>query len=97
MTSWADEYLTMLDDCEKREERLTDWERGFLKRSYVLGSAPAGRAKPRFLARSPSEQRSLYLSPHHKPRKPLSAAPYPLEQFRPGIAPQPRIDLPAQR
>jgi len=26
----TDEYLTMLDDLEKREERLTDWERGFV-------------------------------------------------------------------
>lgn len=30
MTTWADEYFTMLDDCEKRESRLTDWERGFV-------------------------------------------------------------------
>lgn len=27
---WAQEYLTLLEDCEKREERLTDWERGFV-------------------------------------------------------------------
>lgn len=25
-----DEYLTMLDDCEKRESRLSDWERTFI-------------------------------------------------------------------
>lgn len=30
MTTWADEYLTMLDDCERRESRLTDWERTFV-------------------------------------------------------------------
>lgn len=30
MDSWADEYFTMLDDCEERESRLTDWERGFV-------------------------------------------------------------------
>lgn len=30
MSAWADEYITLLDDCEKREERLTDWERGFV-------------------------------------------------------------------
>lgn len=30
MSTWADEYLTLCDDCEKREERLTDWERGFI-------------------------------------------------------------------
>ena len=30
MATWADEYLTLLDDCEKREEQLTDWERGFV-------------------------------------------------------------------
>ena len=43
MTTWADEYLTMLDDCEKREERLTDWERGFvdsLRRQIEQGRRP---------------------------------------------------------
>lgn len=24
------EHETMVDDCEKREERLSDWERGFI-------------------------------------------------------------------
>ena len=37
MPSWADEYFTMLDDCEARESRLTDWERGFVEslRSWI--------------------------------------------------------------
>lgn len=30
MDEWAKEYLTMLDDCEAREARLSDWERGFV-------------------------------------------------------------------
>jgi len=30
MGTWADEYVILLDDCEKREQRLTDWERGFV-------------------------------------------------------------------
>lgn len=30
MTTWTDEYTTMIDDCEKRESRLTEWERTFL-------------------------------------------------------------------
>lgn len=30
MNSRASEYLTMIDDCEARESRCTDWERGFL-------------------------------------------------------------------
>lgn len=30
MTGWADEYLTQINDCEKRESMLTDWERGFI-------------------------------------------------------------------
>ena len=30
MTTWQDEYVTLLDDCERREERLSDWERGFV-------------------------------------------------------------------
>ena len=28
--SWQDEYLTMIDDCEKRESRMNDWEIGFI-------------------------------------------------------------------
>lgn len=28
--SWSEPYLTLIDDCEKRESRLTDWERGFI-------------------------------------------------------------------
>lgn len=27
---WADEYLTLIEDCETREARLTDWERSFV-------------------------------------------------------------------
>ena len=44
MTAWSDEYLAMLDDCEKREERLTDWERGFvdsLRRQIEEARAPS--------------------------------------------------------
>ena len=44
MTTWADEYVTMLDDCEKREKRLTDWERGFvdsLRRQIEAGRRPS--------------------------------------------------------
>ena len=28
--TWADDYITLLNDCEKRESRLTDWERSFV-------------------------------------------------------------------
>lgn len=44
MDDWADEYITQLDDCEKREERLTDWERGFvdsLRRQIEVGRRPS--------------------------------------------------------
>jgi hypothetical protein len=27
---WQDEYLRMVSDCEKRESKLTDWERTFI-------------------------------------------------------------------
>lgn len=30
MKTWTDEYITMIEDCEKRESRLTEWESGFL-------------------------------------------------------------------
>lgn len=44
MTTWADQYLTMLEDCEKREANLTDWERGFvdsLRRKIENGFRPS--------------------------------------------------------
>lgn len=28
--SWSAPYIELLDDCERRESRLTDWERGFV-------------------------------------------------------------------
>ena len=28
--SQHDEHLTMVQDCENRESKLTDWERGFI-------------------------------------------------------------------
>jgi len=27
---WAEDYKVMIEDCENRESKLTDWERGFL-------------------------------------------------------------------
>lgn len=30
MTDWTTEYLQLIEDCENREDRLTDWERGFV-------------------------------------------------------------------
>jgi hypothetical protein len=44
MTTWAEPYITLLDDCEKREERLTDWELGFvdsLRRQIEQGRRPS--------------------------------------------------------
>jgi Fic family protein len=43
---WASEYYRMLDDCEKREERLTDWERGFidsLRHQIEAGRRPSAK------------------------------------------------------
>lgn len=30
MATWVDEYATMLDDCENRQSRMTDWEIAFV-------------------------------------------------------------------
>ena len=30
MATWVDEYLTLVEDCEKRESRMTEWEAGFV-------------------------------------------------------------------
>ena len=27
---WSDEYVQMLADCEKRESKISDWERSFV-------------------------------------------------------------------
>lgn len=46
MTTWADEYLTLLDDCEKRSDRLSDWECQFvdsLQRQLADGRRPSPR------------------------------------------------------
>jgi hypothetical protein len=46
MTTWAAEYLQLIEDCEKRESRLTDWERGFidsLRRQIEAGQRPTRR------------------------------------------------------
>lgn len=30
MSSWTDEYTEMIEDCEKRMDKLSDWETQFL-------------------------------------------------------------------
>lgn len=29
-SSWADEYLQMVEDCENRESRMSEWEQTFI-------------------------------------------------------------------
>lgn len=44
MSTWSDEYVTLLDDCEKRSDRLSDWECQFvdsLQRQLVAGKRPS--------------------------------------------------------
>lgn len=46
MSDWADECLTMIEDCEKREGRLTDWERVFvdsLRSQIERGARPTAK------------------------------------------------------
>lgn len=41
---WEDEYITMLEDCEKRESRITEWEQSFvdsLKDQILKGRRPS--------------------------------------------------------
>ena len=30
MSDWTSEYLILINDCERRESRLTEWEVGFI-------------------------------------------------------------------
>ena len=46
MKTWVDEYATMLKDCEKRSEWLTEWDRGFvesLRRQIADGRQPSAK------------------------------------------------------
>ena len=46
MKNWVDEYVTMLEDCEKRSECLTEWECGFvesLRRQIADGRKPSAK------------------------------------------------------
>lgn len=46
MGTWADEYLQMIHDCEKRESRLSDWERSFIdsfSQQIAMGRVPSAK------------------------------------------------------
>ncbi len=46
MSAWTDEYDRMLQDCVKRESRLTEWERTFCDSlSHQLGRGRIPTAK----------------------------------------------------
>lgn len=48
--AWHEEYTTLLNDCEERSNRLTDWECGFvdsLQRQLVEGRRPTEKQKAR--------------------------------------------------
>jgi hypothetical protein len=45
MAHWSDEYLQLIEDCENRSEKLSDWELGFidsLGRQIEEGRMPTG-------------------------------------------------------
>lgn len=41
MSHWSDEYLQMIEDCENRESKMTEWEQGFIDslRKWVEGGS----------------------------------------------------------
>lgn len=46
MSDWTTEYLQLIEDCEHRESRLSDWDRQFLdslKRQIADGWEPSGK------------------------------------------------------
>jgi len=43
MSDWTDEYMTLIEDCERRSEKLSDWELNFidsLRRQLEDGRRP---------------------------------------------------------
>jgi hypothetical protein len=51
--TWIEEYLKMIDDCEDRESRLTEWEIGFLEsvRTRVEAALPLSSKQTEVLDR----------------------------------------------
>lgn len=46
MPGWEDEYITLIEDCEHRSHRLSDWECGFidsLRRWIEDGKRPTAK------------------------------------------------------
>ena len=45
MTPWVEDCLQLVEDCEKRESRLTDWEAGFVDsiKMTLLDERPISR------------------------------------------------------
>jgi hypothetical protein len=44
VSDWTSEYVTLLDDCEQRSERLTEWEATFvdsLRKQIAEGRRPS--------------------------------------------------------
>lgn len=50
---WTDELLTMVEDCEKRESRLTEWEAGFIDsvRGWLESEKPLSKKQIEMLER----------------------------------------------
>ena len=42
MSDWTSEYITLIEDCEARESRLSDWEATFL--DSIKAQLSTGRA-----------------------------------------------------
>jgi len=51
--TWVEEYLRMIDDCEDRESRLTEWEIGFLEsvRTRIEAALPLSSKQTEVLYR----------------------------------------------
>lgn len=46
MSDWTSEYLVLIEDCENRSPKLTDWEAGFidsLGRQIAEGRRPSAK------------------------------------------------------
>jgi len=50
VSDWTSEYLTLIDDCETRSERLTDWECSFVD-SIKTQIAQGRRLSPKQIER----------------------------------------------
>lgn len=98
MATWVDEYMTMVNDCEKRESRLTEWEQEFIDsiRHWLEDERPL-TPKQTELWRAEHRDGKLYLSETKSGKPRMVPLPVRVWSIRRELGLPPLIGLPGLR